>query len=117
MQPGDLNRRVRIDQRTGSGTLNDPIHWAPLATVWANIRMLTGKESILADAEVGQASASVRIRYRTDVETGMRVTLLKFVSGAPVDELVFDVLKPLPNVATREYVDLVCQTVDGNGNG
>lgn len=115
MQAGKLKRRVRIDQRRGAGTLNDPIRWAPLATVRANVRMLTGKESILSDAEVGQASASVRIRYREDVTTGMRVTVVKSVNGQTVDLIAFEVLEPLPEVASREYVDLVCKTGVSDG--
>lgn len=115
MRAGDLDRRVRIDQRAGSGTLNDPLTWAPLATVWANIKMLTGKETLLADTDVAEATASIRIRYRTDVTNGMRAVLLKFVDSQPVDDVVFDILAPLPSVASREYTDLACSAGANNG--
>lgn len=113
MIPGD--RRVRIDQRAGAGTLNDPLTWAPLATVWADVRMLTGKEALLADTDLGQATASIRINYRTDITNGMRAVLLKFVDGQPVDDIVFNILAPLPNVASREYTDLACSAFSNNG--
>ncbi|WP_186308501.1 phage head closure protein [Paraburkholderia sp. BCC1885] len=115
MRAGDLNRRVRIDQRAGTGTLNDPLTWAPLATVWCNVKMLTGKETLLADADVAQTTASIRIRYRTDITNGMRAVLLKFVDGAPVDDVVFNILSPLPDVASREYTDLACSAFSNNG--
>lgn len=101
MGAGDLNRRVRIDRRAGQGTLTDPHTWVPLTTVWGNVRMLTGKESILSNAIVGTATASIRIWYRTDLATGMR---------AVVDEVTFDILQALPNVASRKFTDLVCRT-------
>lgn len=115
MRAGDLNRRVRIDRRAGTGTLNDPLTWAPLATVWCNVRMLTGKETLTSDAEVASATASIRIRYRTDIDNGMRAVLLKFVGGQPVDDLIFNILAPLPNVASREYTDLACSAFANNG--
>ncbi|MEI7298440.1 phage head closure protein [Paraburkholderia tropica] len=115
MRAGTLNRRVRIDQRSGSGTLNDPIGWAPLATVWANVKMLTGKETLLADSDVGEATASIRIRFRTDLDNSMRVVLLKFVDGQPVDEAIFNIQKPLPDYAGREYTDLAC--TEGSNDG
>lgn len=115
MRAGPLNRRVRIDQRTGSGTLNDPLGWAPLATVWCSVLLLSGKETLVADSDVGSASASIRIRYRTDITNGMRAVLLKFVDGVPVDDTIFDILKPLPNYGSREYTDLACTTGANDG--
>ena len=110
MRAGDLNRRVRIDRRAGAGTLKDPLTWTPLATVWANVKMLTGKETLLSDSDIGQATASIRIRFRTDIDNGMRAVLLKYVDGKPVDEVAYDIRKPLPNYTKRDYTDLVCIT-------
>jgi SPP1 family predicted phage head-tail adaptor len=115
MRAGPLNRRVRIDHRVGAGTLNDPTRWAPLATVWANVRLLTGKETLLADSDVGEANASIRVRFRTDLDNSMRVVLLKFVDGQPVDEAIFNIQKPLPDYAGREYTDLAC--TEGSNDG
>ena len=115
MRAGPLNRRVRIEQRAGTGTLTDPKRWAPLATVWANVKMLTGKESLLADSDVGEATASIRIRYRTDLDNSMRAVLLKFVDGKPVDEAIFNIQKPLPDYVGREYTDLAC--TEGSNDG
>lgn len=115
MHAGDLNRRVRIDQRAGTGTLNDPLTWAPLATVWCSVKMLTGKETLLADSDVASATASLRIRYRTDITNGMRAVVLKFVDRVAVDDVVFNILAPLPNLGSREYTDLACSALANNG--
>ncbi|MBN3758162.1 phage head closure protein [Paraburkholderia azotifigens] len=105
MRAGDLNRRVRIEARAGrrdarTGQPSDV--WKELVTVWGNVRMIKGKESLLAAAEISRAAASIRIRYRTDVEAGMR---------AVVDGVTFRVEAVLPNVSTRDYTDLVCGTI------
>jgi len=108
MRAGDLNRRVRIE-RNGGGfdDLGQPIEgWTEVATVWGNVRMLTGKETLMSEADVAVASASIRIRYRTDITNGMR---------AIVDGVVFNIGAPLPDLAGREYVDLPCTTGSNNG--
>lgn len=117
MRAGDLNRRVRIERHDqGQDDLGQPIDtWVEVATVWCNVKMLTGKEALTSDAEVADATASIRIRYRTYVDNGMRAVLLKFVDGQPVDDVVFNILAPLPNVASREYTDLACSAFSNNG--
>ncbi|WP_213761973.1 phage head closure protein [Caballeronia sp. dw_19] len=117
MRAGSLDRRVRIERNGGAQDEGgQPIEgWVEVATVWAGILMLNGKETVQANAEVGSATASIRIRYRTDIDNGMRAVLLKFVDGLPVDDVIFNILKPLPNVASREYTDLACSTGANNG--
>lgn len=117
MRAGPLNRRVRIE-RNGGGQdeAGQPIEgWIEVATVWAGVLMLSGKETAQANAEVGSATGSIRIRYRTDIDNGMRAVLLKFVNGQPVDDVIFNILQPLPNVASREYTDLACSAFSNNG--
>jgi SPP1 family predicted phage head-tail adaptor len=117
MRAGTLNRRVRIERREqGHDELGQPIDtWAEVATVWCNVKMLTGKETQTSDAEVANATASFRIRYRADIDNGMRAVLLKFVDGQPVEDVIFNILAPLPNVASREYTDLACSAFSNNG--
>jgi len=115
MRAGDLNRRMRIE-RNGGGVddLGQPIEgWTEVATVWCNVRMLTGKESLVSDTDVASATASIRIRFRTDIDNGMRAVLLKFVDGQPVDDAIFNIQKALPDYAGRERTDLAC-TEGGN---
>ncbi|WJF91998.1 phage head closure protein [Paraburkholderia bonniea] len=108
MRAGDLNRRVAI-QKTGGGfdDLGQPVEgWTDVATVWGNVKMLAGKEVLVADADVGRATASIRIRYRTDITNGMR---------AIVDGVIFNILQSLPGVASRTYTDLACSTGSNHG--
>lgn len=117
MRAGDINRRVRVERREqGQDDLGQPIDvWAEVATVWCNVRMLTGKETLTSNSDVANAIASIRVRYRTDIDNGMRAVLLKFVDGEPVEDIIFNILAPLPNVASREYTDLACSAFANNG--
>lgn len=105
MQAGRLNRRCTL-QTPGTATdeIGQPIPgWTDVATVWGDIRMKSGLESIKAGAPVSVVAASIRIRYRSDVNAGMRV----------VHNLVaYEIKAKLPDVSGREFLDLVCEVVN-----
>jgi SPP1 family predicted phage head-tail adaptor len=66
MNIGRINRQVVIKAPpTGQDALGQPTgDWTTFATVWANVRYLSGTESIKAGADTSTAKASIRIRYR-----------------------------------------------------
>ena len=104
MQAGRLNRRCTLQSPSLSvDALGQPIPgWTDVATVWADIRMKSGLESIKAGAPVSVVQASVRIRYRSGVNAGMRL----------VHNLVaYDIKAVMPDIGGREYLDLVCEVV------
>lgn len=105
MQAGRLNRRCTL-QAPGTTTdeLGQPIPgWTDVATLWADIRMKSGLESIKAGAPVSVVAASVRIRYRAGVNAGMRV----------VHNLqAYDIKAVMPDVSGREFLDLICEVVN-----
>lgn len=104
MQAGRLNRRCTLQAPgTTQDELGQPIPgWTDVATVWGDVRLRSGLESIKAGAVVSTVQASVRIRYRTGINAGMRVL---------VDSVPYEVLAVQPDVGGREYVDLVCEVV------
>lgn len=104
MQAGKLNHRIAIEAPpTAQDAAGQPIGaWVPVATVWANIRHQSGLEAIKASAVSSTVKASVRIRYRTDITSGMRV-----LHGATV----FNIQAVLPDVTSKQHVDLVCEVV------
>ena len=104
MQAGRLNRRCQLQSPSQSvDELGQPIPgWTAVATVWADIRMKSGLESIKAGAPVSVVQASIRVRYRAGITAGMRV----------VHNLqVYEILAVQPDVGGREYVDLVAEVV------
>lgn len=104
MRAGTLNVRATIQQlAAGVDTLGQPVNtWSDVATLWANVRHASGSESIKADVLTSIVRASIRIRYRTDITTGMRVTAGVYT---------YNIVAVLPDLGTKEYTDLVCEVV------
>ena len=104
MQAGRLSRRCTL-QAPGTTTdeLGQPIPgWTDIASVWADIRMRSGLESIKAGAPVSVVAASIRIRYRAGVNAGMRV-LHNLVA--------YEIKAVMPDVSGRVFLDLACEVV------
>ena len=104
MQAGRLNRKCQLQSPSQSvDELGQPIPgWTDLATVWGDIRLKSGLESIKAGAPVSVVQASIRVRYRAGITAGMRV----------VHNLqAFNIVAVMPDVGGREYVDLVAEVV------
>ena len=105
MQAGRLNRRCTLQAPgTAQDELGQPIPgWTDVATLWADIRMKSGLESIKAGASVSVVQASIRVRYRAGITAGMRLTH---------NLQAFNIVAVMPDVGGREYVDLVCEVVN-----
>lgn len=102
MRAGALNNLLTIQQNgTSVDELGQPIEgWTDVAQVWGNVRHLRGVEAIKAGAVTSTVSASIRIRYRPDLNAGMRVL---------ADGRTYEIKAVLPDMQRREYVDLVCE--------
>jgi SPP1 family predicted phage head-tail adaptor len=76
MNPGTLDQRIVIasETRTADDYGGAAVTWTTLATVWAEVRPMTGRER--SDAAAIEAPASYRftIRRRSDVTEAMRIT-------------------------------------------
>lgn len=102
MQAGRLDSRVTI-QAPGTTTdeLGQPIPgWTDVATVWGDVRLRSGLESIKAGAVVSTVQASIRVRYRSGITAGMRIVC---------NLQAYEILAVQPDVGGREFVDLVCE--------
>jgi len=75
MRAGDLRRQITLQSRsTTRDTFGEPaLTWTNVATVWAAITPLSGRELELAQAMNSEISHQVQIRYRSDVTSAMRV--------------------------------------------
>ena len=114
MQAGNLNRRITIQQKvSGVDSWGQPVDdWKDLAKVWAWFKAPTGRGTLSAEfqaesGEVSRAQYSIRIRYREDVTAKMRVV--------DTQGRIYDIRQVIPDVAGREYVDLVVGTGANNG--
>lgn len=75
MKPGKLRHRVTIQQktqaRTSMGAESDA--WSDIATVWASIEPVSGREYYAARQEQSEVSHKVTIRYRRGVTPDCRL--------------------------------------------
>ena len=70
-----LRHRVSIQRRPDESDDegNPSGEWTEFATVWADIKILGGLESIKAGGATSVVKASIRIRSRNGITAGMRV--------------------------------------------
>lgn len=103
MQAGTLRHRVQLQRRApGRDAAGQPTTtWESVATVWADVRHQGGLETIKAGAATSVVQASIRIRHRAGVDSGMRA-----LHGART----YNILAVLPD-ARRESIDLACEVV------
>lgn len=95
-----LNRRITIKKPGVPDALGEMTGWADVATVWADVRNVSGMQAIRADADTSTVKSSIRIRRRTDINAGMRVVL---------DGVAYDILAVLDDAQGHVFTDLVCQ--------
>lgn len=101
MQAGKLRDRVVILQRqSGSDALGQPsTTWQSLAILWAEVRFVSGIETIKAGREISTSRASVRIRRRGNVSRQMRVR---------IGGVEYEIVDVVPSV-DRAWLTLICE--------
>ncbi|MGU3620138.1 phage head closure protein [Raoultella ornithinolytica] len=107
MKIGPMRHRITIRNfittRTPSG---QPIEkWSDGATIWAEVKGISGRESLTAGAERADATVRVWVRYRNDISASSR---LKILSG-PFKGAVLNVTgPPVPDIkGTR--LEILCK--------
>ena len=104
LDPGKLNRRVEIHQRTsGADAIGQPLEtFGKIADEWVRIIPRAGNEAIRADARTSTVPVTVRMRYRSYITAGMRV-----VEGATR----YEILAVPPRDSGWQYMDLQCEVI------
>ena len=80
MNAGQLNTRCRIDAKS---ITQDPVYgtelvtWVVLVTVWCNIQdeLPSKSEALKQGLAVATNRTRVRMRYRTDIDSSMRLVI------------------------------------------
>lgn len=102
MEAGNLRHRITI-QKPGMtrNAYNQPVDtWDTVATVWAAVEPLRGREFYAAQQINAEATVRVRIRYRADVERGMRILV-----GNKILEILYVIQ---PELRKRE-LEILCR--------
>lgn len=103
MRSGMLRHRVTLQRfQQGQDAYGGPVEtWEDVATVWASLEAMSGREFFASQQAQSEITQRIRIRYRADVTADMR---------AIHNGKVFNIVAPLPDNRNRELV-LMCQKV------
>lgn len=103
MPAGQYRHRISVLRKGAGGdgwNKPTPAPWEPFLTnLPADVREPTGTQAIRADAVTSSVKASIRIRFRQDIDASMRVQH---------GEDLYAVQAVLKD-ARRRHVDLVCE--------
>lgn len=104
MKTTDLCHRVELQQRAATvDDLGQPsTTWQTVGLLWANVRHASGLSAIKSGADTSITKASIRARHGA-FNAGQRVVH---------NSQVFEVQAVLPD-GKRQYVDLVCELING----
>lgn len=123
LDAGKLRHRVRLERYSAlldsnGNELQDPVtgeiprEWVEVATVWAEIAPISGREFIMSQAIQSQVTARITIRHRDDVDASMRAVHAR--KGRP--DVVYNIKGVLNDVESGlEYITLPCSQGTGNG--
>jgi len=105
MKAGLLRHFVALQDRVSTvDEIGQPsTSWLTTASVWADIRYLSGLSALKAGADVSVGKCTIRMRYRA-VNAGQRI-----VYGNEV----FEIDQVLPD-GKRSYVDCVCRVINAD---
>jgi len=108
MRAGQLRHKVKLQTlAAGQDAIGQPtMVWTDVATVWADVRFVSGLETVKSDAPVSIARCSIRIRARAGVTAGMRIA-----EGS----VFYNIQAVLPDTTGKRYLDLACETGANNG--
>ena len=103
IRAGELNKRIELQpsSRAANGTGGFVTTWATTETVWAAIWPISAADVIEGMKTSAQTTHRVRIRFRKDVNSAMRIKYGNryfSIQAPPIN----------PNMA-NEYLDLVCK--------
>ncbi len=89
LDPGKLDRRIRIERPVADAAMDGAGSgkWKLVATCWANVQdvLPSSGESLAGSINMAARPARVRIRYREDITSDMRIVMggriMQIVSG------------------------------------
>lgn len=81
MRAGQLTQRIRferLDDATNPDFGDSTQQWVPVATVWAQVQdvLPSRAETVQQNVEITSRPARIRIRWRPDLTSAMRIVVL-----------------------------------------
>ncbi|OTA19338.1 head-tail adaptor [Xenorhabdus beddingii] len=106
MRAGKLRHRVMIQKneptRGEYGTMVK--HWVDVATVWAEVRFISGRELVASGRMLSEATVRIWLRYRNDITTTHRI----IYQGDSPHSQAFAIVAVIPD-PKRTHLELLCK--------
>lgn len=107
---GKLDRRCRIERKLVTidptyGTEN--VTWVTHAVVWCNMQdvLPSRDESLRNGIIVGKTQSRLRMRYRGDIDSTMRIVIMR------PTESVWNIIGGPAEIGVRDGIELMCEKV------
>lgn len=103
MRLGEMRHRISLQSKTISKAEGIPQEsWATVATVWAAINNISGKEYFKAASIQSEMTTLIIIRYRPGITSAMRVLY---------NSRVFIILSAIDKDERHREIELLCKEV------
>ena len=100
VRAGQLRDRVTVQTATETRSANGQVvyTWSDNGEEWADVKFLSGLETIASNMQISDTQCSIRLRYRDGISSANRVLF---------GTQIYDV-KSVLLVRVKGYADLVC---------
>lgn len=119
MKAGTLDRRITLQRQaeTRDSYGGVTFTWVDVATVWADVLAVSGKEYLQGQAVQDEVTTRIVIRWRSGITTGkLRAVVYEpEQGGSPTTQTYYDVLAILPSGDRKRWLQLMCRTGVNNG--
>lgn len=107
-----LDRRIEIQKKTATreSTFNsESITWPVYVTVWAEVQagLPSRSESVRQGLTLARNQTRVRIRYRDDVDSSMRLR---------IDGRILQIVGGPAELGRQEFLEMVCEEFTTTGS-
>ena len=99
---GRLNTRIALIGRgSGEDALGQPVEtWIEFGKAWADVRFVSGIETIKAGRETSTSKSSARMRTNQLITRDMRIG---------IGEVTYKIVDIIPDMKARAYMTLICE--------
>lgn len=107
MQAGRLRDRVTIQHFTSDrDTSGQPVqYWTNGATIWAEVKGISGRELVAAGVETSEATIRIWTRFRRDITAASRLR----VDTGPFKGAVLNIIGPPIPDARGIQLEILCK--------
>ena len=104
---GEMRQRIALQAKSITKSEGIPLEsWITVATVWAAVSDISGKEYFQAGAMQSEVTTRIRIRYQTGINSSMRVLY---------GSRVFQILSVIDKDERHRVIELMCKEVIPGG--